>query len=193
MPGPLRLLSVALAELLTAGAVSGALALTQLDAWLAHSRMLLTNSPRSGASPDVSPPRDIGTLKQDFRAVADRILRAPEGRRRIVPLQIRAAAGSDYYVKLVNRFDPTDVVIVCVAGKGTFHGQMPVGEYEMRFASGDDWYNEWRLFGQHTRYWVAEQTLSFQTDGNGPRRVAIDIAPQRGGRLRIRELDRDGF
>jgi hypothetical protein len=125
--------------------------------------------------------------------ISEGIVSASKPRDRIVPLQIRAAAGGNYFVKLVNVADERDVIELFVRGGSTVKANMPLGTYRLRFASGQSWYGETLRFGSPTSYWAANETLTFRRDRNEPRPVSIELAEQKGGGMRVAPLDAARF
>jgi hypothetical protein len=126
-------------------------------------------------------------------AISEGIVSASKPKERVVPLQVRAGTGSNYFVRLVNVADERDVINVLVRGGTTLRVDMPLGTYRLRFASGSTWYGEKLLFGQATSYWTAEQTVTFRKDRNVPGLVAIDLAAQKGGPMKTAPLEPNRF
>jgi hypothetical protein len=121
-------------------------------------------------------------------AISDGIVSASKPKNRVVPLQVRAGTGGNYFVRLVNVADEGDVINVFIRGGTTLKVEMPLGTYRLRFASGSTGYGEKLLFGQQTSYWIVEQTVTFRNDRNAPKLVAIDLAAQKGGPMKTAPL-----
>jgi HPt (histidine-containing phosphotransfer) domain-containing protein len=64
----------------------------------------------------------------------------------VAPLGIKTSKGSNYYVKLINMAGQT-VRTMFVVGGNYFETKVPLGIYEMRYASGTTWYGTRHLFG----------------------------------------------
>ncbi len=84
----------------------------------------------------------------------------------IAPFEIKAALGSHYLVKLVNAYTKTSVLTVFVRSGSTVCIDVPLGVYEVRYASGNTWYGYEYLFGPETSYSKADKTFSFEIDGD---------------------------
>lgn len=84
----------------------------------------------------------------------------------IAPLKIRAAAGSYYLVKLVEVYSDETALDVFIHSGSEIEVDVPLGTYEVRYASGEKWYGYEFLFGPATSYTKADKTFTFQTVGN---------------------------
>jgi hypothetical protein len=85
---------------------------------------------------------------------------------RIAPFEIKAAPGRHHVVKLVNAYTRAPVLTVFVRGGTTVQVEVPLGTYEVRYASGETWYGYEYLFGPQTSYSKADKTFTFQVIGN---------------------------
>jgi peptidoglycan hydrolase-like protein with peptidoglycan-binding domain len=85
---------------------------------------------------------------------------------RVAPLELKAAPGGHYLVKLVNARTFAPVLTVFVRGGATVEVDVPLGTYEIRYASGETWYGYDNLFGPNTAYSKAERTFNFAVVGN---------------------------
>lgn len=85
---------------------------------------------------------------------------------RIAPFEIKAAKGSHYLLKLVDASTHAPVMTVFVRGGTTVEIEVPLGTYEVRYASGETWYGYEYLFGQETSYNKADRTFTFKVVGN---------------------------
>lgn len=84
----------------------------------------------------------------------------------VAPFEIKAAQGSHYLLKLVDAYTYAPVLTVFVRSGATVEVKVPLGTYQVRYASGDTWYGYEYLFGPDTSYSKAEQTFTFEVDGN---------------------------
>lgn len=87
----------------------------------------------------------------------------------IAPFQIKAAQGNHYLVKLVDVVSNESVADVFVRSGTTVDVEVPLGSYEVRYASGEAWYGyrdqSKDYFGPSTVYSKAEKIFTFQKDG----------------------------
>lgn len=90
----------------------------------------------------------------------------------IARFQIKADQGSHYLVKLVNVSSNESVVDVFVRSGTTVDVKVPLGSYEVRYASGEMWYGyrdqSKDYFGPNTVYSKAEKIFDFQKTENEP-------------------------
>lgn len=115
------------------------------------------------------------------------------GREAVSPFEVQAPADGSVYVKLVHRpSNATWVTIFVEAGK-RFYGEVPLGEYELRWAMGQTWYGLHELFGPDTIYRRATEPLRFERSGNEFAGHTIVLAPAVGGNLISAPLRPEAF
>ncbi len=73
--------------------------------------------------------------------------------------------GTNYFIKLVDVDTGNTAVTVFVQGGQNVNTKVPLGIYEFRYASGENWYGENDLFGPQTVYMKANDRLSFHMNG----------------------------
>lgn len=81
---------------------------------------------------------------------------------RIAPFEIKAAQGSHHLLKLVNTFTDEPTMTIFVRSGTTVEVDVPLGTYEVRYASGGTWYGYEYLFGPGTTYSRADKTFTFE-------------------------------
>lgn len=77
------------------------------------------------------------------------------------PFKIQTGAGSNFLLKLVDPQTRKDVMRMFVVGGREANFWVPVGEYELVYASGENWYGEELLFGPETQYAKADTVSRF--------------------------------
>ena len=82
----------------------------------------------------------------------------------IAPLEIRASPDSHYLVTLADNYsNPKEPIMAIFVRCGmTANVDVPLGNYEFCYASGDTWYGYKDLFGPNTGYSKADKVLDFQ-------------------------------
>lgn len=85
---------------------------------------------------------------------------------RVAPFEIKAAQGSHYLLKLVDAYTYSPVMTVFARSGTTVEVKVPLGTYEVRYASGETWYGYEYLFGPETSYSKADKTFTFEVEGN---------------------------
>jgi hypothetical protein len=105
------------------------------------------------------------------------------GREGLAPLNIVTEPGRDYFVKLVDPATGADAVAIYVRGGSTAEFQVPLGSYEIRYASGSTWYGPEELFGPDTQYAKADQTFDFREDPGGYVGYTLTLIMREGGNL----------
>jgi hypothetical protein len=120
-------------------------------------------------------------------------LRSFTGQERIAPLEIRAAQGSHYFVKLVDTSTQTAVLTLFVRGGNTEKVDVPLGTYELRYASGEKWYGYEQLFGKDTSYSKADNTFRFHVDNDSVNGYTVTLYRVANGNLRTSRIGRAEF
>jgi hypothetical protein len=86
--------------------------------------------------------------------------------RRQAPFKITTPRDGFYYAKLVDYRTGREVIAIFVDGGDSVEVEVPLGTFELRYASGRVWYGREFLFGPDTQYAKGETPLSFSIVGN---------------------------
>lgn len=111
----------------------------------------------------------------------------------IAPLEIRSAPGSYYLVKLSDSRSGRDVLSVFVHGGQTASVDVPLGSYNIKYASGDRWYGTTHLFGPDTAYSKADKAFDFRIEGNQVAGYTLTLYRVRHGNLSTSRISADQF
>lgn len=120
-------------------------------------------------------------------------------REEVAPLEVKTTSGllgepeTHYYVKLVNLARNTWTLAVFVRSGKSVTIKVPVGLYEMRYATGSTWYGLKHLFGPATAYNKADATLHFRFEGNQVAGYTVELYKQVSGNLETREISRQAW
>jgi hypothetical protein len=109
------------------------------------------------------------------------------------PLDIRTPVGSNYYVKLSEPYSRQIVLTAYIEGGRTLSAEVPLGHFQLHYATGSQWYGAAYLFGRNTSYFKAEKTFDFQIQGNEIRGYTVELIKQIGGNLRTRSISASDF
>jgi hypothetical protein len=115
------------------------------------------------------------------------------GRAGVAPLNLVTREGADYYVKLVDITNGKDAVGIYVFGGQGFEVLVPLGSYEMRYASGKTWYGLANLFGPGTRYAKAHDIFNFRATPTGYAGYTVELILQSKGNLRTTSIRPEQF
>jgi peptidoglycan hydrolase-like protein with peptidoglycan-binding domain len=102
---------------------------------------------------------------------------------RIAPFEIKAAQGSHYLLKLVDAYTHASILTVFVRSGTTVNVDVPLGTYEVRYASGTSWYGYKHFFGPDTAYNKADTRFTFKMLGNQVRGFTITLYQVAHGNL----------
>jgi len=109
--------------------------------------------------------------------------------RGIAPLNIRTAGNAYHHViKIVQWWTKISIGEYFIrSGKGLAI-KVPLGSYEIRYASGVSWYGWKNLFGHKTIYNRADKKFTFTRNGNRINGYTIELILQQGGNLSSSEI-----
>lgn len=114
-------------------------------------------------------------------------------RTRVAPLEIKAPYGSNYYIKMVHALTGRTHLVGFVRGGSTVEFLMPVGEYEMKYAVGTEWYGERYLFGPTTAYARADAPFNFTQGPDGYDGYTVELLEREGGNLETQDIPASAF
>jgi hypothetical protein len=109
------------------------------------------------------------------------------------PFDIRTPSGSNYFVKLWEPYSHRIVLTAYIEGGRTLSAEVPLGHFEMRYATGSHWYGASNLFGRETAYFKADKTFDFEIQGGEIRGYTVELIKQVGGNLRTRPISESDF
>jgi len=112
---------------------------------------------------------------------------------RIAPLEIITSNGSNYLVKLVSTYSQQPIMTVFVRGGNTISIQVPLGTYEIKYASGKKWYGYEHIFGTETGYSKADKTFTFENTGYKISGYTITLYSVHNGNLRTSKISQSEF
>ena len=107
---------------------------------------------------------------------------------RVAPFEIRAAQSGHYLLKLVDAYTYAPILTVFVRSGTTVNVDVPLGTYEVRYASGEAWYGYEYLFGPETAYSKADQTFTFDLVGNRVGGFTITLYKVANGNLHTSQI-----
>jgi hypothetical protein len=119
--------------------------------------------------------------------------RVYDSRQAIAPFAIVTSVGSNYLVKLINVATNKPCLTVFVRGGSPLEFDVPIGKYEVLYASGDKWYGDSYLFGPSTSYSKASDTFDFRVDGSRISGYSITLYKVRNGNLQVRTVSAEEF
>jgi hypothetical protein len=112
---------------------------------------------------------------------------------RRAPLGLDAAPGQHSVVKLVEASTRATVMTIFVRGGTQVRIDVPVGGYEIRFATGSTWYGYDHLFGRETTFHKVDKLFDFRDGESALHGFRVTLYPVPGGQLRISTIGRPQF
>ncbi len=111
----------------------------------------------------------------------------------IAPFEILTEAGSDYFIKLVDVRTQNEILTAYIQGGRPFEVDVPLGTYELKYASGYTWYGPKYLFGPDTVYAKAGETFGFYIQGNQVAGHTVELIMQYNGNLETNKINGEDF
>ncbi len=112
---------------------------------------------------------------------------------RVAPFTIQTSQGSNYLVKLVSKYSQQPVMTIFIKGGNTVSTEVPLGTYEVKYATGEPWYGYKHLFGPDTGYSKAESALTFENTGYQISGYTITLYRVSNGNLRTSTISPSQF
>ena len=117
-------------------------------------------------------------------------------REALAPFEIKTQSNEEdfyYFIKLVDiNTNLTDFTIFIHAGN-TISVDVPLGQYEMRYAIGRQWYGTDYYFGPETSYFKADEVFNFRIEGDYVSGYTVELYAQIGGNLETVKIDSSAF
>ena len=112
----------------------------------------------------------------------------------VAPFQVITPSGDlNYFIKVVDWSSKQPIISIFVHSGQTADVKLPLGSYEVKYATGEKWYGEKYLFGPDTSYNKADTRLDFTQSGNRFQGHTIKLIPQTGGNLRTSKISPSDF
>jgi hypothetical protein len=104
----------------------------------------------------------------------------------VAPLNIKTSptGGYHYFVKIVNAGTNQELGSYFIRSGGILDIQAPLGTYEIKYATGKQWYGTAYLFGPETSYSKADSKFTFSFDGYQYSGYTVELIMQQNGNLR---------
>ena len=104
----------------------------------------------------------------------------------VAPLKIRTSStgGYNYFVKIVQAYSNGELGSYFIYSGDTLSIKVPTGSYEIKYATGQQWYGSRYLFGPDTNYSKANSVFDFTYSGSQYSGYTVELIMQQNGNLR---------
>ncbi len=110
------------------------------------------------------------------------------------PLRIKTPQyGWHFFVKVADPVSNRVVKSFFVRSGHTAETKVPLGRFEIKFATGNTWYGTRCLFGRKTAYNKAQHVFDFYVIGNRVSGYTVELISQVGGNLQTEAIDPSEF
>ncbi|MDD3653133.1 MAG: zinc ribbon domain-containing protein [Desulfotomaculaceae bacterium] len=112
----------------------------------------------------------------------------------VAPFKIITPSGDvHYFVKVVDWNSKQQILSIFVRSGQIAETKLPLGSYEIRYATGKTWYGQNYLFGPETSYNKADKILNFYKSGNMIQGHTIELIQRIGGNLETSKIGPNNF
>ncbi|MEK6200792.1 hypothetical protein [Psychrobacter sp. P11G5] len=112
---------------------------------------------------------------------------------RVAPLEIETSGSGYYLVKLVTTGTDDIVMTIFIHAGQSLTTEVPLGSYDIKYASGEKWYGYEDLFGAETEYSKANSVFYFQDTGYQISGYNITLYQVTNGNLSTSEISASEF
>jgi peptidoglycan hydrolase-like protein with peptidoglycan-binding domain len=111
------------------------------------------------------------------------------GKEEVAPLEIKTPdQGYDFFVKLSEANGGLPVKAFYVRSGSTFRTKVPLGNYDIKYVTGENWYGTTCLFGLATLYSKADKVFNFEQKGNQVTGYSVELILQVDGNLSTKSI-----
>lgn len=111
----------------------------------------------------------------------------------VAPLEIKVSQGNNYLVKVEDAYNHAPLASFFIRSGETLNTKVPLGNYIIKYAYGEQWYGLEKLFGSQTGYAKAEDILNFSFTGDGYSGHTIELILQANGNLETSHIAPNEF
>jgi hypothetical protein len=156
---------------------------------------LASKAPRKSLAPTSSQDRvsACSTMPQPSQG----IYKNYDGSPHVARFTIRTSVGSSYFVKLEDAASRRPVMTFFVNGGGSITEYVPLGNFILKYATGQSWCGDSDLFGDDTTTNTADDDFLFERhdtgDGYSTSVWTVELIRQPGGNLRTHRISKNEF
>lgn len=144
----------------------------------------VNTKPTSNSSIEPSVETNISKLDEPQQPIQNSGVIASDYSDGVAPFTIRTRDdGAHFYIKLVEISSSRVVGVYFVRAGESVELQVPLGNYELKYASGQNSYGESFLFGPSTSYNKADTSFNFYDDGYQVSGYTIELFKKVNGNL----------
>ncbi len=121
------------------------------------------------------------------------LLIAPKEEKIMAPFSIKTSGAENHFVKLEDIKTGKTVMAIFIHSGNTVETTVPLGTYKLKYAAGSNWYGEKELFGSDTVCSVANETFTFEIQGNQIVGNTVELILQSKGNLYTTDISVSAF
>lgn len=148
---------------------------------------------RNYSAPSASRPPDTRPILVPQPIIPHASSRNLTNRQALAPFAINTSGKGYYFIKLVEMATGKDAFYVFVHAGIPAEVDVPLGRYELRYASGTTWYGMDHMFGYDTVYTKSSTALEFGIEGQQYAGIVVTLYQVRHGNMHTQKIDKDNF
>lgn len=118
---------------------------------------------------------------------------APKEEKIMAPFSIKTSGVENHFVKLEDIKTNKTIMAMFIRSGNTVETTVPLGTYKLKYAAGSNWYGEKELFGSDTVCSVANETFTFEVQGNQIVGNTVELILQSKGNLHTTDISISAF
>lgn len=115
----------------------------------------------------------------------------------VAPLTIKTSGAGGYYIRLEPLGDLEaqlfNLMAFYVEGGNNAEVLVPLGTYEIYYATGETWFGETYYFGMNTQYYKCDETFEFTQDPQTVTGYTLTLYPVTGGNMDTDPISKEDF
>ena len=111
----------------------------------------------------------------------------------VCPLDVSVRGLESYYIYLKSLNSRRDDMSFMITPSSTVSVSVPIGNYELFYATGIVWYGPDRYFGDDTQFYKADDTMKFYSSGDYVYGFTLELYEQYNGNLSTDEISFEDF
>lgn len=117
----------------------------------------------------------------------------PKEEKIMAPFSVKTSGAENHFVKLEDIQTGKIVMAMFIHAGNTVETTVPLGTYKLKYAAGNNWYGLEELFGTETIRTVANETFTFEIQGNQVVGNTVELILQTRGNLHTTDISKADF
>ncbi len=111
----------------------------------------------------------------------------------VAPFKIEVPDYNEDYFIILKKTTSEEYIKIYIPSGETFETTVPLGEYELKYCCGKEWYGEKDVFGSNTQFYKTDDIFDFYIANNAYSGYTVELIKQINGNLSETSIDRSEF